>query len=372
MPSGRILKTLTVSGAATPELDILVHRADRVAFRRLAVAHGFAEYRHHVDVYGGELAHFIHFADGVHHHLHVHYALLTGDHLMKEYRLDELFVEDLLFKGPPRQGIRTVEEVAELAIGVVRLALRAGSLSGVKVSELARLRSIYSADLFAGAIEVIERRIALPCAAVERFRAILAGDGRPPRRTRRACGLFSPLRRLSPFRARVSGARLRIVDGVARRMGLSNKVLLTPAPTIAIIGVDGSGKSTVATALQRTLARKVSVRCLYLGGNTRSYTLLTRVAYDVHRASLLASRLVPRSAFTLDLSSILSAHLEYRKCRDRVRRIRSGQRAARRAWSSSSSAIRSNTCSTILDWFTSWNRARSRSAHLQSGSSAHG
>ena len=133
------------------ELDILVHRADRVSFRRLAIAHGFAAYRHHVDVYGGELAHFIHFADGVHHHLHVHYALLTGDH-----------------------------------------------------------------------------------------------------------------------------------------------------------------------------------RCLYLGGNTRSYSPLTRVANDIHRASLLASRLVPRSAFILDLSSILSAHLEYRKCRDRVRRIRSGQQAARR------------------------------------------
>ncbi len=317
-------------GRGDGELDLLVHRADRETFRRLAALHGYAEFRHHIDIYGGQVAHFLRFDAGRTSHLHVHCSLLTGDHTAKEYCLDALFADDLLFGGPLHGGIRTVDAAVEMAIGLVRLVLKAASPSGVKAAELARLRAVYSPDLFAAAVAVIAKGIELRPPTVDLLRGSLEGEGPAPRGLAGHVGTFAALRRLSPSAARFSKMALRGVDGLAWRMGLANKVLTTAAPSLAILGVDGSGKTSIAGALQDSLRRKVSVKRFYLGGNTGTYTPGTWVTYLLHRASSLASRLLPRSSLLRDLRAVFLAVHELSKCRDRVRRIRAAGRTARR------------------------------------------
>ncbi len=312
------------------ELDLLVHQNDIENFRRIAVAHHFAEYRNRIDIYGGQITHFIHFSVEGYYHFHVYQSLLTGDHVIKEYCLDPLFVDQPIFDGPICAGIRTLEKVDELAIGIIRLFLKASSSTGVKVTELTRMRSIYSADLFSAAANVIRQGIDFPSTAVELIRGVLEGSAACLNELSEHVGAFSSLRRVGRLQALFWNGSLRTRSRLAGRLGLSNKLLTAKAPTMAIIGVDGSGKSSIAGALQRKLRSKVSAKHFYLGGNTGTYTVMTWVSYLFHRVSALASRLVTSSVLLRDLRMIFLAVFEYCKCRDRAKKIRRAGRYARR------------------------------------------
>ena len=309
------------------ELDLLVHDADLGRLRNVARQQGYGEYRHHLDIYGGAITHLIRFSEGRYYHLHVHTALLTGDHCAKEFDLTSLF-DDGLFASPHVGGARIVSAESEYTIGVVRLVLKAASPSGIKLNELERLRALHCPALWKAALERIARRVPLSEDAANALLAVMEGEDGRLVELARFLPLFDGLRRLGRFDAFEARWRLRIADAIAGLFGLSNKVMTERAPTVAIMGPDGSGKTTLCDALERTLRKKISIARIYLGSNAETYGPFARLAHLAHGAIGRARRVLPGSAFPSDLYNLSLAVLEYAKCRDRVRRIRRGRRLA--------------------------------------------
>lgn len=320
------------------ELDLLVHPADLDALRTHAVEHGYAEFRHHVDIYDGAISHLIRFVQGRHFHLHVHTRLLTGDHIAKEYDLGPLFdaPEQDLFESSvvsAATGLSRVSVVApevELAIGAVRLILKSASAGGVKLSELARLRALHAPDRSKAAIERIRSASPLPEQAVACLMDVLAGDDQRLGELAAFAPCFAGLRRLDRGAAFVARWRLRLADALAYRRGLANKVSVRVAPTVAIMGPDGSGKSTLCAEVEATLRKKVSAARIYLGSNSGTYRRLSFIAYLACGALGRLRRALPGLRLLADAHLLAEALLEYAKCRDRVQGIRRGRRLAAR------------------------------------------
>ncbi len=100
--------------------------------------------------------------------------------------------------------------------------------------------------------------------------------------------------------------------------------------TVAVIGADGSGKSTLTEDLRRWLAWKISVRSFYLGSKAPSAA--SRGSYLVFRAFRRAGTVVgPRLAERFPLATgrdlALAGH-HLANARDRGRRERQGRRDA--------------------------------------------
>ncbi len=110
------------------------------------------------------------------------------------------------------------------------------------------------------------------------------------------------------------------------RRSLANKRHCGSTPTVAIIGVDGSGKSTLADNLCTVLKRKVSCRRIYLGGNRRTYGVLTWLWLVTFLIFSAGARATGLDTFLADWVWALWLRLEEAKAGDRIRRIRLGRR----------------------------------------------
>ncbi|MDD9936591.1 MAG: hypothetical protein OXT09_23470 [Myxococcales bacterium] len=314
--------------AGDAELDLLVPSADRERFSEVAREHGFAEYRNLVDLYEGHITHYIRFHAGKHYHLHVHDSLLTGDHVAKEYCLDDLLGER---PGGVMHGrIRTVSPEDELLIGLCRLALKSAAVDGIKAEELQRLRSIHTPALFDAAAERLRMSLSVLPEELEALRALVEGREQEAAVIAGIAERFDPWRRMSRPRVRSTRVAERALRAASRLLGLSNKTLRARAPSISIVGVDGSGKSTLAERLHAIVDKKTSCRYVYLGGNTKTYGVASWSARMLWGASAVSRRALGGAAGTSDLYYVLQALFEYSKCRDRVRRIDRANRFARR------------------------------------------
>jgi thymidylate kinase len=120
-------------------------------------------------------------------------------------------------------------------------------------------------------------------------------------------------------------------DRVRRRRPWEHRMVPSSGGlTVAVIGADGAGKSTVTEELRRWLAWKLSVRSFYLGSKAPSAA--SRGSYLVFRAFRRAGTAVgPRLAERFPLATgrdlALAAH-HLANARDRARRERAGRREA--------------------------------------------
>ena len=322
------VEAIDVFDSGDAELDLIVAPVQREAFREVATRHGFAEYRSLVDIYAGQITHFIRFHDAKHFHLHVHYSLLTGDHLVKELCLDRLFANGW---GEPatRRGVRTLEPDGELLVGLVRLVAKAGSARGMGSAELHRLRSIFDANRYQRALDKLGAHVRFSAAARARIRSCLEGDDEHLHRLGDGRGELRSLRRISPTRAVLYAFIVRLSAMLSGWLGLSNKVLRGEAPCVAVVGVDGVGKSALVGRLHAAVRSKTSARRVYLGGNARTYGMWTWTTRILWRASALLRSVLPAAAFMDGPYYVLLALFEHAKCVDRVHRIRAAKRFAR-------------------------------------------
>jgi hypothetical protein len=278
------------------ELDLWVHPEDCSRFASCVREHGYSEYRNYADVCAGSVAHFIRFQAGRHLHLHAHASLLSGDHDAKSHCFDP-FIPGAAgegMRGPLLGGVRAVPRSVELELGAARAVAKrqlGGDLGG---PELERLRGLGAET---------------PC-SFESLCELLVRSGAVGR-----------TRRYGSLRCAFERARVRVTNALAGLLGLSNKRTVGAAPAIAILGVDGSGKSTLSERLHATLAKKTSAQLSYLGGNSTTYSATTWVAYGLWRVTQRVASWGARDAGG-GLTLAAEALYEYAKCADRVRRIR--------------------------------------------------
>jgi hypothetical protein len=214
-------------------------------------------------------------------HVHVHFRLVVGEALLKHYRLpweDALLARAVLH---PQAAIRVVDPASEALLMVVRscfelrrtdpVALRHWSAVQEKFErDREALARQVTADMFRRrAREVFDDDLAeLATEAAFSDRA-LVGQRRLHRRVRQA---LAERRAYNAVEGRVrSLARTALwVAG-----GVNDRLLHAPRPwsrraggggcVIAVLGVDGSGKSTAVRSLKDWLGSEVDVMPVYFG-----------------------------------------------------------------------------------------------------------
>ncbi len=302
--------------AGQTDLDLLVDRADAAVLADVFGRHDIKRILPPPDMCHPATEHFLGFdrPSGELFHLHVQYQLVLGQKYIKNYTipLERQFLQSVSFL----HGVPVPRPELELAVLATRALLKYRVRDVVK--DVLRIRSPGVPAETRQEIEWLEARttIARVRVAVEEHRDVLPPDpictflerlGTEPRSGLLFLRLRSQLRRaLRPFRRRRSGAALLAYAraGWRRRQHLSihrPDVRMAPqsgGATIALVGSDGSGKSTTAGALDGWLGWKLQTGVRYMGSKApsqRSRLLYVgfRALRRTHRAT--ADRLGPGS-----------------------------------------------------------------------------
>ena len=283
------------------DLDLLVDRKDAAEFTSVVTGLGFKQAQATRDrevpgilnFYGfdAESARFI--------HLHVHYQLILGHDLTKNYRLpiEKPYLESAAASsGPlpaPAPEFEFVVYVLRMVLKytaaetVLRRALRKSPSSAVR-RELEQLEAscdrarvlavleehlpFLDAPFFGSCVESLRagRTLSERAAVKSELRRRLRANAR---RAQLADTLLKPARQLTRT------VRERVFKKSSRKQ-LTNGGLL-----IALVGGDGAGKTTAVKGLSRWLSKKFVVRRFHVGKPPRSaLTLVVIVALRIRRS----------------------------------------------------------------------------------------
>jgi thymidylate kinase len=254
------------------DLDLLIPRADAVRFQAVAASLGYKPcvgdgtpsicHYYGLDVQSGQLV-----------HIHAYYRIITGGTVLKDHRLP---LEEMLLQGTRRiDGMPVPSQAAELVAFVVRKMLeyatpieaaflaREGSAVGEEVAsltagvtegEISRLLHEYLPDVDLDLF--LKCRAAIASASAMR-RFLLGRDlSKRLRHHSRHSRSQAALIRSSRFLAKL-----------CRRIGHrgSSHVLLSGGAVVAVVGPDGSGKSTIVGELSAWLGKCLQVHSVHAG-----------------------------------------------------------------------------------------------------------
>ena len=343
------------------DLDLLVDRADaarfrgeleRLCFKRLVSSPG-AQYPGIEDHLGLDEA------TGKLVHLHVHYRLVLGAEHVKNHLLpiEMAFLEATHLE----HGVRVPEPALEAAVLAIRVLLKAerpsliarltgrsagGAITAHVAGEFADLRTRYTDDEMAA---TLARHLAFVPPAVILETIAQADGGRPAHgqadRSRRLRRALQPYQRMSGLRAWLRGRRATLGEG--RVKGRLLRPLMPPRRrktpvggglSVAFIGSDGSGKSTVVREVAAWLSWRLDVRTAYMGTSQPSATarLWRSVSQLTAMADAALRRLgVPGSAGGNVTARVRREALSARHladARDRRRRSTDGRRLVGQGW----------------------------------------
>lgn len=275
------------------DLDLLIARDDQHRTQAILLERGFKLFPDVASRLDPAVSSYLGFDEesGRLVHLHLHFRLVVGEPLLKNYRLP--WESALLSRAAmhPTRPIRALDPASEALLLAVRAAVEPSRIDPVAARHLSATTRKFQRDREALAARLdpasLRRR------ACEVFSDDLADmlvdavfSGRPLDRRRR---LRRRIRReLAPHRAYSAlEARLRsLVRALWWAFGNLNKRLLhlprawsRRAPgggrVVAVIGVDGSGKSTVVANIRDWLGAEVDVMPAYFGtGDGRPSLLL--------------------------------------------------------------------------------------------------
>jgi thymidylate kinase len=223
-------------------------------------------------------------------HLHLHFRLVVGEALLKNYHLPweaAVLSRAVLYPGLP---IRVLDPASEALLLVARAAFEESRMDPVALRNWAATRQKFELDRKALSSRL--DRMTFQKRAAEAFDDDLADMvvnavfcGRPLERQvrlrRRLRKEFAAHRVYSSAEARVrSWTRAVLWAGG----GLNERVFHAPRPwsrrapgggrVVAVIGVDGSGKTTVVAAIRAWLRAEVDVMPIYFGTGAGRPSLL--------------------------------------------------------------------------------------------------
>lgn len=214
-------------------------------------------------------------------HVHLHSLLVVGERLLRNYLIpwEEVFLTRAILH--PTLPIRILEPTSEAVLLVVRacLELRRADLMTLCVWQVATHKfALDRADLAARIDRNTLRAHATRLMTEDLAELVtdafysarpLESQARLRRRMRRHCAVYRSYNAVEA-RTRSAGRSLLWVAGV-----LNKRMLHLPRPwnrrtpgggwMVAIIGVDGSGKSTSVATMRRWLGPKVDVLPMYFG-----------------------------------------------------------------------------------------------------------
>ncbi len=287
--------------AGRTDLDLLVDPRHEQPFKRVLGGLGIKPLLAPVPKRYPGLEHYLGFdpQTGRLFHLHVHFALVLGEQFVKNYSLplEKQFLDASRFC----YGVKVPPPELELIVLVLRALLKYRDRDGIK--DLLGIRSPGIPDHILNEIIWLLEKTTLEQAeetlktlpleikpgTVTAFLETMRDD---PRDGRRLLRLRAQVRRmLRPYQR-----RSRLISTLAYFRALAHKALVQRARpdkqmtlpgrglTLALVGVDGAGKSTLADELARWLRWKVDTPCYYLGSKQPSaWTKLSYVLFRILR-----------------------------------------------------------------------------------------
>ncbi len=333
------------------DLDLLVDRRHSQTFRQILSEHNVKlvlappgkRYPAVEDYLGFDPA------SGKSFHLHVHYHLVLGEQLVKNYRLplETHFLDSVRL----RYGVNIPAPELELIVLSMRallkyrdrdaiqdiLSLRPAGLPEHILKEIEWLMGQTSVERLSQALTELAEVV--PADVVLEFLHVVVDMPRPGaalfhlrRRVRRA---LRPYQRNSRWQAILTYFKETWRRRKRFRFSRLPKMMLpTGGVTLALVGADGAGKSTMCQRLAQWLSWKMDVRVYYLGSKqpsrrSRVAYLLFRMARRTHREiSRVIGEQNPVARFLETVrQSFLYAHYVFIG-QDRYRRYVAGRKRA--------------------------------------------
>lgn len=341
------------------DLDLLVDRRQSRQFKEILCRLDFKPFVSHPQRQFPAIEDYLGFdaATGRLIHLHIHYQLVLGEQYAKNYYLplEQAFLDHVEL----RLGVKVPTPELELSVLVLRALLKyrdrdllrdlfsIGGRSGIPPGILNECRSLLSQTTEACLMRVVEQQVKL--VPPDLVRTFLVTVERAPRSAwtlwrlrRRVRYALVPYQRYSRMRARAVYYRIMLsrewpfnrVKHVVLSARDKRKIPVAGGLTIAFVGADGAGKSTIIDHLRKWLAWRLAVRTYYMGNSQPSFPsdVIKRVAKAVQRAHSGCTRLFgPNAALTrwLEHSASTLRSLRYlADAGDRMRRYRAGRRKA--------------------------------------------
>jgi thymidylate kinase len=283
------------------DIDLLVHREDASQLQAVMLEFGFKQANPKAGMEHPAVFHALSNdeARGQLVHLHVYHQIVSGDSLVKNYRLK---VEDMLLSGTRYlEGVRVPRPEVELMLFLVRVALKHASLIELLMinrtyhsvsAELNWLRQQANLDL---AAELCQR--AFPKISSSLFIETLDVFSRAsslPRRLKLAVNIawrMRDYRRMGAIRAIIS--RLHRVSEltIAKFQNRKGKILQSGGMVVALVGPKASGKSTLGNELSTRLGKQLLVRRIHAGKPPPTLlTMLPSLMIPVARKLLRSER----------------------------------------------------------------------------------
>jgi thymidylate kinase len=345
------------------DMDILVDTQQRMLFHELLCRHGFKKVRSPLwQSYPG-IEDYLGFdtVTGGQTHFHVHYTLILGEPMLKSYHFpwEERLLADRVFDKSNR--IYTSAPYWEILLLLVRWSLKLDGRDRASPSlrEQKRWASYFEeydwlrervdpAHVASLAQELLGSEVAMLVTGM------LQQDPSPAslaQLRRLLYSSFATYARLTPFERWYQKTVRSVVRRVARsRFGRYGRIPLkktlpTTGCIVAIVGIDGSGKSTLVAELTRWLAWKMETHALYLGHGAGQGSWLTERLKQLLRRGGISRKVQAPTTPTTEVSAnqnqakgtlkqairaILHALLALSIAHDRLRRIRWAEQLRRK------------------------------------------
>jgi thymidylate kinase len=348
--------TLPMALAGRTDLDLLVDPQEAERFQLIVRNLGFKAFVSHRSRRFPRVEDFLGFdaASGRLVHLHIYYQLIVGEHYIKNHVLpiEAAFLDEATVVN----GVRIPPPALELAVLILRTLLKyrdtdalkdllgLGRRGGIPPDARAEIDDLRGRTTPRALMEVAERHLpALPPSVFTDFLQVLSHDRRDARSLLRLrMDVRRGLRRYERMhwaeaRARYLQARLirapilrTLVRGLTRSQ-LRRKSPLGGGLTVAVVGPDGAGKSTIIEGIANWLGWRLNLSISYLG--TARPSPLTAMLQRSSRFAKRGLRVIGRRSgsgprWLAAPVAVLTSLRYLAEARDRAGRAAKGRRLA--------------------------------------------